>query len=126
MHDISWEENKMIATAIILGATLFIGISLLAKYWNKVLDVLKRAINKLKHMVSGVLVGSSVFIKKLGDKFQNRTKHYSKTEMDKWEETVVSYEQNPEEIPEEYRNYAGFGKEYDLTMELEIQLKNNR
>lgn len=116
----------MIATALILGATLIVGVTLLAKYWNRVVDVLKKSIQKLQSIVAGALVGSAVFIRKLGDRYQNCTKHYSKTNLGKWEETIVSYEQTAEEIPEEYRNSAENVEEYDLTMELELQLKNSR
>lgn len=116
----------MIATALILGAALFVGTTLLARYWNRVVDVMKRAVNKLKNMVTGVLVGSAIFIRKLGEKFQNRTKHYSKTNLGTWEETIISYEQTADEVPEEYQNYARSSNEYDLTLELELQLKGNR
>lgn len=113
----------MIATALILGAAIFVGTSLLTRYWNKVVDVMKRAINKIKNLVAGILVGSTIFIRKQGEKFQNRTKHYSKTNLGKWEETIVSYEQMANEVPEEYQNYALLNDEYDLTLELELQLK---
>lgn len=113
----------MIAIALVLGATLFAGTTLLCKYWNRVIEVLKKAINRLKSIVSGILVGSAVFIRKQGEKFQNRTKHYSKTNLGKWEETIVSYEQMANEVPEEYQNYALLNDEYDLTLELELRLK---
>ena len=115
----------MIATALILGATLLVGATLIAKYWNRVIDIMKKAIQKIQIMIAGTVMGSTVFIRKLGDMFQNRTKHYSKSYMGKWEETIVSYEQTEEEIPEEYRVCVHDNHEYDLTMQLELQLKGN-
>lgn len=114
----------IITTAIILGA-IIVGTTLVAKYWRKILDFLKLVIGKLKRIVKGIMMGCAVFIKKIGDKFQNRTKHYSKSETGKWKETIVNYEQNPEEIPEKYREYAGFDpeKEYDLTQEFSMELQ---
>ena len=112
----------MIATALILGAGVLIGGGLITKYWNKIVSVLKSVITKLKAKIKGILMGSSVFIKKLGDKFQNRTKHYSKDEVGKWKETIVTYEQSENEVPEKYRNYATMDDEFDLTPELELQL----
>lgn len=114
----------MIAIALILGATLIVGGTLVAKYWNKVLDFMKKVIDKLKKKVHGVLMGSAVFIKKIGNKYQNRTKHYSKDELGKWKETIVTYEQNEDEVPEKYRNYATMEDEFDLSPELEMELKN--
>ena len=68
-------------------------------------------------------MGSAVFIRKAGRKFQNRTKHYSKDEMMRWKETTVVYEMNEEDVPEEYRQYANEYEDYDVTDELEMQLK---
>lgn len=67
-------------------------------------------------------MGTAIYIRKLGDKIQNRTKHYTKDEVGKWKETIVSYEQNWNEFPEEYRKYVRTDEEYDLTQELELQL----
>ena len=114
----------MIGIALILGATLIVGGTLIAKYWNKIIDFMKTVINKLQLKVRGVVMGSAVFIKKIGDKFQNRTKYYSKDEVGKWKETIVTYEQNEDEVPEKYRNYAIMDDEFDLSPELELQLKN--
>lgn len=112
----------MIVTALILGATFLVGAGLLAKYWNKVIDVLKAVITKLKAKLKGIIMGSTVFIKKIGDKFQNRTKSYTEDEVGKWKETIVTYEQTENEVPEKYRNYATMDDEFDLSPELEMQL----
>ena len=95
----------MIGIALILGAVI-LGTTLVARYWNTIVDFMKRVIYKLKSKVRGTLMGSSVFIKKLGDRYQNRTKHYSKDEVGKWKETIVTYEQSADEVPEKYINYA--------------------
>lgn len=116
----------MISIALILGVSILLGATLIVKYWNKVIEVMKRAIYKLQTMVEGVLVGSAVFIRKVGEKFQNRTKHYSRTNLGKWEETIVTYELEENEVPDEYKNYAVLDNEYDLTKELELQLKESR
>ena len=114
----------MIGIALIVGAALIAGGTLLAKYWNRVLDFMKKVISKLDAKLSGnsKLMGTAIFIRKIGNKFQNRTKHYSKDEIGKWKETIVTYEQEENEIPEEYRKYATEDDEYDLTPELELQL----
>ncbi len=113
----------MIAAALILGALAIVGTTLVAKYFNKILDFLKKVTLKLKAKISGTLMGSCVFIRKLGRKFQNRTKHYSKDEMMRWKETTVVYEMEEEEVPEEYRQYAKEYEDYDVTDDLAMQLK---
>lgn len=112
-----------IAVPLILGAAVIVGGSLIARYWRRMLEFLKKVLGKLKQVIKGTLMGSAVFLKKIGDKFQNRTKHYSQNEQGKWKETIVCYEQNADEIPEKYRQYAGFDEEVDLTSELGLQLE---
>lgn len=113
----------IIAVPLILGA-LIVGGTLIARYWRQMVEFLKKVLNKLKQVIKGTIMGSAVFLKKLGDKFQNRTKHYSQNEQGKWKETIVCYEQNADEIPEKYREYAGFDQEFDLTSELQLQLES--
>lgn len=115
----------MIEIAIILGAAIIAGGTLLAKYWNEVIGFMKKVINKLKAKVRGLLMGSAVFIKRVGNMIQNRTKHYSKDELGRWEEKIVVLEQNEKEVPEKYKEYATIEDEFDLTPELELQLKQN-
>lgn len=113
----------IIAVPLILGASVIVGATLVAKYWRKIVDFLKKALTKLKQIIKGTIMGSAVFLKRIGDKFQNRTKHYSQNEQGKWKETIVCYEQDADEIPEKYREYAGFDQEVDLTEELQLQLE---
>ena len=113
----------IIAVPLILGASVIVGATLVAKYWRNIVDFLKRVLTKLKQIIKGTIMGSAVFLKRIGDKFQNRTKHYSQNEQGKWKETIVCYEQDADEIPEKYREYAGFDQEVDLTEELQLQLE---
>ena len=113
----------MIATALIIGAVLLTATTLIAKYWNKIISFLKQVSQKLMAKLPGKLMGSAVFLRKVGRKFQNRTKHYSKDELMRWKETTVVYEMEEEEVPEEYRQYAKEYEDYDISDELEMQLK---
>ena len=95
----------MIGIALIVGAAI-VGATLVARYWNKILDFMKKVIKKLSAKLSAnsKIMGTANYIRKVGNKFQNRTKYYSKNEEGKWKETVVTYEQTESEIPEEYRS----------------------
>lgn len=115
----------MIGVAILLAAGLLVGTSLIVKYWNKVVDFMKNVVNKLqaKFSLQEKVMGVAVAIRKVGNKFQNRTKHYSKNELGQWKETIVTYESEANEIPDEYKQYAKENEDYDLTHELELQLQ---
>lgn len=115
----------MIEIALILGAAIIAGGTIIARYWNQILSFMKKVIQKLKGKIKGILMGSAVFIKRAGDRIQNRTKHYAKDELGTWHEKIVTLEQKEEEVPSQYRKYATIDDEFDLTSELENQIKSN-
>ena len=45
----------MILSALIMGATLVVGGSLIVAYWNNIIDWLKRAITKVQSLVNHVV-----------------------------------------------------------------------
>ncbi len=116
----------MIAIGLIIGAGIIAGIAaLVAAYWNKIVSFIKKAVEKIENKLgnNSKIYGVCTALKKLGNKFQNRIKNYRKDkEKDKWIETIVTYEENAVDIPEEYRNYAENVDEYDTTALLEQQL----
>lgn len=71
-------------------------------------------------MIKGVVHGVKVFAKKLGERFQEISKHYSKKNGN-WEETTVTRTIDASEVPEEFRNIAG-KKETDITNKLQLEL----
>lgn len=113
----------MLPILFLLGAAV-IGVGLVATYWKNIVGFIKKVKTKIEEKLRKPILGCSVFIKKIGDKYQNRTKHYSKNELGKWKETIVSYEQNEEDVPEEYRKYATMDEEFDLTDEMAMHLKS--
>lgn len=120
----------MITIAAIFAASAFGGIlagvtaTLLEKYWDKIVNFLKKVITKLKEKLRETLIGCAVFLKKLSNKiYQNRTKHYSKNELGKWKETIVTYEQNEKEVPEKYKNIAVIDEEFDISDDFELVME---
>ena len=59
----------IIAASVILGAVI-IGAILVATYWNKIVDFMKRVLTKLKQVVKGTIMGSAVFLKNLATNFR--------------------------------------------------------
>ena len=113
----------MILSAILLGAGLLVGTSLIVTYWNNIISWLKKAINKVKEIVEGVVYGTKVFIKKMKEAIKEISKHYSRDELGRWTETTVTREIPESEVPEEIRKKAMYmNEEVDITDELEMQL----
>lgn len=112
----------MIPIAILLGAGIIGGIGIVSLFWNDLITFLKKAINKVKQLVDGIVYGSKVFIKKFYEGFKEISRHYSKVG-ETWQETTITKTISADKVPPEilerarYQNY-----EVDITDELEMQL----
>lgn len=112
----------MILTTLLLGAGLLLGGSLLTQFWNDIINWLQRAVEKVADVISGVVYGCTIFIKKFLEGAQEISKHYSKTNDGKWEETIVTKQISEDQVPEEIRRKAIYNQEVDFTKELELKL----
>lgn len=118
----------MILTTLIMGITAIAVVSVITAFWSEVFNWVKRAITKVKEIISGVHKGVSVFIKKMREAAKEISKHYSKVGT-KWQETIVEkniqYRDLPEEIRQKVRNDS---IEYDISDELsdELELQLNQ
>lgn len=113
----------MILTALLTGAALIVGAGLLASYWNNLVDWLNRAIAKVVEVVRASVYGAKVLIRKISEGLKEISKHYSKDELGRWQETIVTKTIPASEVPEEIRKKAESCYEYDITDELELQLQ---
>lgn len=113
----------MILTALLVGAGIIAGGTLLAAFWNDVVDWLKRAVEKVKTITGMIVYGTKVFIQKAYKAIQQISRHYSKDSYGRWHETTVTREVPEHEVPEEIRNMAKKSQETDITHELELQLQ---
>ncbi len=108
----------MIGTLLLIGAA---GL-LLASFWEDIVNWLKKAVEKIKSIVSGVVYGCKVFIQKIKEGAKEISKHYSK-EGTQWTETIVQKTIPLSDVPEEIRNKVNrTSGEVDITQELENQL----
>ncbi len=113
----------MILSGLIMGAALIAGTSLVVKFWNTIISWLKRVYDKLRSLIQGVLKGTTIFFKKMGEAAKEISKNYAKVGT-KWQETVVQKSITADEIPEEYRmKMKRNNMEYEFTDELEMQLQ---
>ncbi len=113
----------MILTSIILGAVITAAaVGIVRAFWEDILSFLKKAVNRVKQMVAGILYGSKVFIRKLSEGVREISRHYSKVD-EHWEETTVTRTVPASEVPEEFLKKAGYDVELDITDEMELQLE---
>ena len=106
----------MILTGLILGAVLTTAvIGTIAYFWNEITSWLRRAIAKVKEVVSGIVYGVKVFARKMSEGYREISRHYSK-EGAQWKETTVTRPISEEEVPPEIRAKVGT-QETDLTDE---------
>lgn len=112
----------MILSALITGAALLVGTSLIVKFWNSILSWIKRVYDKLESVIQGVVQGTKIFFKKMREAAKEISKNYAKVGT-KWQETIVEKNISTSEIPEEYLNRMHSNDvEYEFTDELEMQL----
>jgi cell shape-determining protein MreC len=111
---------------VLLLAGLFIGVGVaLATFWKDIISWLKSAINKVREIVKGVVLGFTVFLKKMNGYIKEISKHYSKNEQERWEETIVTREVSESEIPPEILAKLGnLTKEVDISSEMQLQLSH--
>ena len=112
-----------LAAALIAGASVAAVISM---FWREIVGFLKKAVVAVKKIITGVLYGTKVFLKKMGEAVLEISRHYSKLGK-QWVEdeiTQTSHRTLSEmEVPEDIRRKAERGEEVDITREAELQLE---
>lgn len=98
------------------------GIGLLKKFWKEICNFLKRAMEKVRQIVRGVVMGAKIFVKKLWEGVQEISKTYSYDQTNRqWEETIATRTVPESEVPADIRALVG-SSEVDITNKLEMQL----
>lgn len=107
---------------ILLAGAVVLGSGLLAKFWNKFIEWINRAAEKIKKFIKGVVQGVKIFIKKMGEAYQEISRYYSQNGT-VWEENIVTRKISESEVPKDIRERADYS-ERELTNELKLQLEN--
>ena len=107
----------MILTALLWGAGILAGVGIVAAFWNDIVKFLKKAVEKVRRLVEGVVYGCKVFVKKMREAVKEISRHYSK-------ETTVTKVISESEVPPEILERARANEELDITDELEMQLES--
>lgn len=90
----------MILTALLFGAAVIAGAGIVAAFWNDLVAFLKKAVEKVRALVAGIVYGTKVFIRKIGEAFKEISRNYSKVD-DHWQETIVTREIPASKVPED-------------------------
>ena len=113
----------MILTTLLLGAAIIAGVGIVAAFWNDLVKFLKKAIQKVRQLVEGIVYGCKVFVRKIREGIKEISRHYSKVDQH-WEETTVTKTISESEVPPEILERARASEELDITDELEMQLES--
>lgn len=113
----------MLPIALILGTVLAGGavVGIVAAFWDNIKKFLRKAVEKVRSVIRGVLYGCKVFLKKTGEAVKEISRHYSKVD-GQWEETTVIKTVSESEVPKEFLERAREQEELDITDECEMQL----
>ncbi len=116
----------MIAIAIILALTAAIIAGLLL-FWKKIVEWIKKAVNKIKQVLGLEPDGTKTFISKAVDGFINKSKYYYKNKVTReWEEIVYTKSVNESDVPPDILakvNRQPVGTDISTTEELKLALE---
>ena len=113
----------MILTTLLWGAAIIAGVGIVAAFWFDLVKFLKKAVEKVRQVVDGVVYGFKVFVTKMREGVREISRHYSKVDQH-WEETTVTRTVSESEVPPEILARAEAYRELDITDELEMELSN--
>ena len=107
---------------ITLGLLSAAAVGLLSLFWKDICNFLKRAMEKVRQIVRGIVMGSKIFLKKIWEGVQEISRTYSYDNANRqWEETTTTRTVSPSDVPPEFLQKVS-SEEMDVTDELEMQL----
>lgn len=95
-------------------------IGAFAAFWQSIIGWLQKAIVKIGQALNKVVQGASVFAQRVGEKFKEISKYYSKNGT-VWEEFVLTKEVSEDEVPDFIRAMETTDM-VDISEELEMKL----
>lgn len=109
---------------LILIAGALAGL-LVAAFWKELARWIVLAAERIKERIGHVVVGATIFLKKMRECVQEISKHYSQNENGRWSETIVTREISEIDVPEKIKKLSAFNKSevIDITEEMELQLR---
>lgn len=113
----------MISIAIILALSA-VFIMGLVTFWRKMIEWIKKAVNKIMEVLGIAVEGTRTFIVRTREGLKNKAKYYNQNKITKeWEETVYTKNVDESEVPPEILakvNAQDFDVDVSITKELEL------
>lgn len=76
----------------------------LTKFFSSALVFMKRALEAVEEKTNRTILGAAHFLRKVGNRYQQRTKnYYIDEEMGRWHEVIVEKEISADDVPAEYK-----------------------
>jgi len=113
----------MILSALLFGAAIIAGTGIVAHFWNNLVEFLKKSFKEIQKMVSGIVYGAKVFLRKTKEGIEEISKYYEK-ENGQWNEYIKKRPVPENQVPPEILERAKKNEEVDITDEVELKLKN--
>lgn len=110
---------------LLLGAAALTATVVLVAFWKEIKQFIQRVWEKLPPIIKQQLQGAKVFIQRIARVVKNLFYYYSyNKESQKWTETVVSREVDPNSIPEDImkKMQQGNTEKVDISDEYEQQM----
>lgn len=115
----------MIAIAVILALSA-IFIAGLMVFWRKLVEWIKKAVNKIMEVLGVAVQGTRTFIVRTKEGLKNKAKYYNENKITKeWEETVYTKAVDESEVPPEILakvNEQSIDVEVSTTEELQLEI----
>lgn len=110
----------MIGIALLIGAAI-IGAGAVARFWDNIRDWIIRGAEKVQKIIEGIVHGFKIFAKKIGEAYQEISRHYSKDPYGNWEETTVTRQVSANDVPADILAAAS-NHETEITEKLQLEL----
>lgn len=114
---------EFVTTLLIMSAV----VSEIVSFWDEIIAGVQRSIEAVKKIVSGIVYGTRVFVKKVKGIVHRISRHYSYEEdKDQWFMTTQEVSVEHDEVPEDISQSNDFrtGNEVDISDEMKLELSN--
>lgn len=109
---------------VLLGVALAAGAVALAVFWKEIVGWIKRVYEKLPASIKQNLQGAVAFVERIAGAIKNIMNYYSyNEETQKWTETTVSREVEPNQVPKHILDRMKTASKVDITDELQEKLE---
>lgn len=113
----------MIPYVKIMTGTIKKAAGAIKAFFERILNMLRKIVQKLEEKLKDAIQGSTVFIEKKINGCQVRTKNFTRDkEKHCWKEVVVEYTQSEKEVPPEYKQRYDAGEVIDITEDFLMKL----